>query len=216
MRIHRSRAAIALGVTAAGVAAAVTLSACAGQPSASQPSASQPGTNQPGTNQPSPAEFAWFHARPALDGWHRISLPDGQAVLSYPQSLHALASDQGTVSEGLTTNSGTALVYLNVTPRQGDETLRDWPEFRLDHLLEDDASAARMTGQATGLKFRGGLGSCVLDAYTTKVHANYFREIACFVQGARGSSVLVAATPAGDWGTYAGLLEQAVTSYAVS
>jgi hypothetical protein len=206
MRIHRSRAAIVTGVTAAGALAALALPACASQVRSSQPSTSQPST----------AEFAWFHARPAPDGWHRISLPDGKAVLSYPQSLHALAGDQGTVSEGLTAKSGTALVYLNVTPKQSDETLRNWPEFRVNHLLDDDASAARMTGQATDLKFRGGLGSCVLDGYTTKVGANHYREIACFVRGARGSSVLVAATPAGDWGTYAGLLERAVTAYAVS
>ena len=215
MRIHRSRAGIAGGMMAAGLATACALTGCGA--SASHTSASNTSASNTGSSQTSgPAGFTWFRARPTPSGWHRVSLGDGKAVLSYPGSLHALTADQGTVAEGLTTKSGTVLVYLNVTPRQGDETLRDWPEFRLDHLLEDDASAARMTGQATGLKFRGGLGSCVLDAYTTKVHANYFREIACFVQGARGSSVLVAATPAGDWGTYAGLLEQAVTSYAVS
>jgi hypothetical protein len=127
-----------------------------------------------------------------------------------------MRSDQGTVSEGLTTKSGTVLVYLNVTPKQGNETLRDWPSFRIGHLLEDDASAATMTGQATGLAFHGGTGSCVLDAYTAKARPNHYREIACFVQGAHGASVLVAAALAADWGSYAGLLETVVSAYAVS
>jgi hypothetical protein len=48
------------------------------------------------------------------------------------------------------------------------------------------------------------------------VGANHYREIACFVQGAHGASVLVAATSAADWGSYAGLLEEVVNAYTVS
>lgn len=33
--------------------------------------------------------------------------------------------------------------YLNATPRQGAESLRNWPDFRLSHLLGDSASSAR-------------------------------------------------------------------------
>jgi len=223
MRIHRSRAAIAMAATAAGMAAALVLSACAGQARAGQTSGAgqaragrTSGAGQLSARHRIPAQFAWFHARPAPDGWHRISLPDGQAVLSYPPSLDPLRGDLGTVSAGLTTKSGTVAVYLNVTPKQGSETLRDWPDFRVEHLLDDDASAAQMTGQAMSLTFHGGPGSCILDAYTTKVDAHRYQEIACFVQGAHGSSVLIAATPAADWATYAGLLEEAVSAYAVS
>ena len=217
MCIHRSRPALTAAATATGVAMAFALTACASNTgtSAGQPGSSQAsGAGQLSARHRDPAGFAWFRTRPTPGGWQRVSLPGGEAVLSYPRSLHALDSDRGTVSEGLTTKSGTVLVYLNVTPKQGNETLRDWPGFRVEHLLDDDASAARMTGQATGLAFRGGSGSCVLDTYTTKVHANHYREIACFVQGSRGASVLIAATPAADWGTYAGLLEEAVNTYA--
>ena len=220
MRIHRSRAGIAGGMMAAGLATALTLTGCGA--SASHTSASNTGTSQTsGAGQSSarhrdPSGFTWFRARPTPSGWHRASLADGQAVLSYPGSLHALTTDQGTVSEGLTTKSGTVLVYLNVTPKQGNETPSDWPDFRVGHLLDDDASAAKITGRATGLEFRGGNGSCVLDSYISKVHANHYREIACFVQGAHAASVIVAAAPAGDWGTYQGLLEEAVSAYAVS
>jgi hypothetical protein len=221
MRSRRSRPALAVAATVAGVAVAFALTACASNTSASntgggQASPSQAsGAGQSSARPRGPAGFAWFGARPTPDGWQDVSLPNGTAVLAYPRSMHALMSDRGTVSEGLTAKSGTLLVYLNVTPKQGNETLRDWPGFRVGHLLDDDATGARITGHATGLAFRGGLGSCVLDAYTTKVHANHYREIACFIQGSRGASVLVAATPAADWGTYAGLLEEAVNAYAV-
>jgi len=230
MRIHRSRAGIAGGMMAAGLATAWALTGCgagaghssASNTGASNTSASNTGASQTsGAGQPSarhrePAGFTWFRATPTPTGWHHVALPDGQAVLSYPVSLHALTTDRGTVSEGLTAKSGTVLVYLNVTPKQGNETLNDWPDFRVGHLLDDDATAAKITGRATGLEFRGGNGSCVLDSYITKVHANHYREIACFVQGAHAASVIVAAAPAGDWGTYQGLLEDAVSAYAVS
>ena len=220
MRIHRSRPALAVAATAASVVVAFALTACASNTSAGNPgdqvsSSQASGAGQPSTRPREPAGFGWFGARSTPGGWQRVSLPNGTGVLSYPRSMHALISDQGTVSEGLTTKSGTLLVYLNVTPKQGHETLRDWPGFRVGHLLDDDASGARITGHATGLAFHGGQGSCVLDAYTTKAHANHYREIACFVQGSRGASVLVAATPAADWGTYADLLEEAVNAYAV-
>jgi hypothetical protein len=219
MRIHRSRAGIAGGMMAAGLATAWVLTGCgasASHTSASSTGASQAsGAGQSSARHREPAGFTWFRARPTPGGWHRASLTDGQAVLSYPGSLHALTTDPGTVTEGLTTKSGIVLVYLNVTPKQGDETLTDWADFRVDHLLDDDASAAKITGRTTALEFRGGNGSCVLDSYITKVHANHYREIACFVQGAHAASVIVASAPAGDWGTYQGLLEEAVSAYAV-
>ena len=126
-----------------------------------------------------------------------------------------MAGDAGTVTRGLT-RAGRILVYLNVTPRQGDETLPGWARFRLGHLVDDDARSDRLDSQAAWLAFRGGRGSCVIDDYVTKARDHRYREIACYVQGARTSSVLVAATPAADWARYGGLLEQAVDSYAVS
>ena len=162
-----------------------------------------------------PAAFGWLHAGPAPAGWHQATLPGGGAVLSYPPSLHAGPGDGGTVTADLTTASGSFLAYLNVTPRQGDETLANWATFRLGHLRDDDARSATLDASATGLRFRGGTGSCVIDDYLTKTGANHYREIACYVQGAQAASVLIAAAPAADWGTYAGQLEQAVSAFAV-
>ncbi len=168
-----------------------------------------------GSGQPGAKTFSWFRAGAAPAGWREAALPGGGAVLSYPGWLSPVSGDQGTVSRALT-RSGSIMVYLNVTPRQGDETLRDWADFRVEHLRDDDARSARLDGSASGLAFRGGTGSCVIDDYVTKVRANHYREIACYVRGARAASVLIAAAPATDWARYAGLLERAVSSYTVT
>ena len=151
--------------------------------------------------------------RAAPAGWTRASLPDGAAVLAYPPAMRKLAGDAGTVSAAQQTSSGAFLTFLNATPRQGGESLHGWPQFRLQHLLDDDASAARRLGAASGIKFLGGTGSCVMDTYVTKVKANHFTEIACYVQGRTSGSVIVAAAAAARWARYAGVLRQALAAY---
>lgn len=214
MRIQRHRARIA-GAAAIIAAAAIAASVAFASSSGSSSSGTHGRVAGPaGSRPPGRGALTWFRARPAPARWRQVTLPGGGAVLSYPPSLSRMAGDEGTVSEALT-RSGRVVVYLNVTPRQGDETLSGWARFRVGHLTDDDASSARLDGAAGGLRFYGGPGSCVVDDYITKVHANHYREIACFVRGAHASSVVVAATPAADWARYAGLLEQAVDSYAV-
>jgi hypothetical protein len=56
----------------------------------------------------------------------------------------------------------------------------------------------------------------VVDDYTTRVHSNHYREIACFVRGTRAASVLIAATPTTTWARYGALLERVVNGYAVN
>ena len=58
----------------------------------------------------------------------------------------------------------------------------------------------------------GGHGRCVIDNYTTDVHHNHYNEIACIVQGAHATSVLVAATSAAAWRANRALLEKVVSS----
>jgi hypothetical protein len=165
---------------------------------------------------PAPGSFGWFHPGAAPGTWRRASLAGGRATLSYPSSLRTMHGDPGTVTVGRTSRSGVVLVYLNVTPRQGDETLRDWPSFRVDHLAEEGQTRVRVDGVSPSLDFRGGRGRCVSDDYTTKIHDNHYREIACYVQGARAASVLVAAAPAAAWQATAALLEEVVSSYQAS
>jgi hypothetical protein len=160
-----------------------------------------------------PAGFGWFHPAPAPDAWLRASLSGQRATLSYPGSLRPEHGDPGTVTVGSTARSGQVLVYLNVTPKQGGETLHDWPDFRVEHLREDGQSAVRLDGASGPLDFRGGHGRCVIDSYTTGEHHNHYREIACIVQGARAASVLVAATSTAAWQANRALLERVVSSY---
>jgi hypothetical protein len=162
---------------------------------------------------PAPAvSFGWFHPVAAPGGWRHLGLPGQRAVLSYSPMLRPMKGDKGTVTAGLPGSGGIALVYLNATPRQGDETAGDWPGFRVDHLREEHQHAVHVDATSATLPFRGGHGRCLIDHYTTTTNQVY-REIACYVQGGHAASVLVAATPLNRWGTYAGLLERTVSSY---
>jgi len=198
---------------AAAVMAPVT--ACGGGSTPAQPPASHAPAAASATSPAptAPAGFAWFRPGPAPKDWLRVSLPGQRATLSYPGSLRPMHGDPGTVTVGSTSPSGAVLVYLNVTPRQGDETLRDWPSFRVDHLREEGQAVLRVDGVSPSLSFRGGQGRCVIDSYTTKIHGNHYREIACYIRGAHAASVLVAAAPAAAWRDTAALLEKVVSSY---
>ena len=186
---------------------------------------SQPAPNQPAQNQPArspqaqaaaPVGFAWFRPRFASPGgWLQASLAGRSGVLSYPRMLRPMHSDPGTVTFGLSTRAGAVLVYLNVTPRQGDETLQNWQRFRVAHLAEEGQRAVRVDATSAILPFRGGQGRCVVDDYTSRVHNNRYREIACLVRGAHASSVLIAATRVVAWAQYGTLLEQVVNGYGV-
>ena len=147
--------------------------------------------------------------------WPRLTLPNGTAVLSYPPSLHPLHADTDAASAARVTPGGAFQLYLNATPRQGDERLRGWAAFRLRLLRADDAATARQIAAADGVRFRGGSGSCVIDSYVTKIHANHFQEIACLVQGRTGASVIVAAAPSATWAQARPLLLRSVAAYQV-
>lgn len=163
--------------------------------------------------------FGWFSAAAAPTGWHRDRLPDGAGVLAAPPHFQRLPADPGTLARGLVRAGDSRLVptvYLNATPQQGSESLANWAQVRLAHLTDDDASSARLEANAPRLRFHGGAGSCVLDDYVTKLKAHQFREIACFVQGPHGGSVVVAATLASNWPTYSALVERSVEAYAAT
>lgn len=142
-------------------------------------------------------------------------MPGGGAVLAYPPSMRLVAGDTGTVTAARISPSGQYLLYLNVTPRQGPENLRDWVEFRLDHQREEETPAVRELSAQTGVRFLGGTGTCVTDTYVTKVHSNHYTEIACFVRGRTSATVIVAAAPTAGWASSAGVLRRAVAGYVV-
>jgi hypothetical protein len=151
----------------------------------------------------------------APSGWHQLTLPDGTAVMYYPPSMHRVSGDDDAVSVARLGPDGTFLLYLNATPRQGEETLRNWSSYRLRVLTGDDASRATLDAAAVDQRFRGGTGSCVIDHYVTRVDAHRFTELACLVQGQSGASVIVAAAPTAMWPSARALLAKALSAYTV-
>jgi hypothetical protein len=148
-------------------------------------------------------------------GWPHLTLPNGTAVLSYPPSLRPVSGDADAVSAAQVSPFGAFQLYLNATARQGDEQLRGWAAFRLALLTADDAASARELAAAQSVTFRGGTGSCVIDAYVTRIGAHHYQEIACLVQGRASASVIVAAAPAATWAQASPLLLRAVAAYQV-
>jgi hypothetical protein len=112
----------------------------------------------------------------------------------------------------LRTRSGRIAGYLNATPRQGTESLRNWAEFRVDHNRDEGDRQVRLLADATGLRFRSATGSCVLDSYRTESGHRY-RELACIVSGRSATTVIVGAAPPDRWDAEAPTLEQAIDSF---
>jgi len=155
--------------------------------------------------------FRWLHPRPAPRGWKLARLPSGAATFAYPKTWRPIRTDPGTASVALIGHARSIRGYLNATPRQGTETLANWPSFRIQHLREEESSKdVRLIASAHGLRFRSGRGSCVIDSYRTS--RTRYREIACLVAGSRTSSVLVGAAPSKTWGQQAETIERAIAS----
>jgi hypothetical protein len=127
-----------------------------------------------------------------------------------------VAGDRGTLTAALFEPGGAYLGYLNATPIQRGERLQGWPEFRLRHLLDEDARAARVDAQTQFVRTHAALRSCVIDDYVTKVGGHHFHEVACLVVYHGTGSVIVAATPSGDPAHVFALLERAVAIYPVT
>ncbi|HEV2591232.1 MAG TPA: hypothetical protein VGU02_05000 [Gaiellaceae bacterium] len=126
--------------------------------------------------------------------------------------MKRVRSDRGTISVEKS-SGGHVLLYLNVTPRQSTETLRNWPAFRLDHV-RDESKDVHNHGHASGLHFLGGaVGTCVTDDYMSRFKANHYREIACFVQGHHAASVLIAAALESRWKLALPVLERAISAF---
>jgi hypothetical protein len=69
----------------------------------------------------------------------------------------------------------------------------------------------RVLAAARALPFRFGHASCVIDSYRTS-RAPY-REIACLVEGTRGSTVIVGAATTTAWPRQRAQLERAVQAF---
>ena len=152
--------------------------------------------------------FAWLHPQSPPSDW-KVSQISSGAELAYPRSWHLQHGDKGTATAALVAADGTFLGYLNLTPRQGAETLANWASFRIAHNVDEGDRSVRRLAAAAGLHFRNGHGSCVKDSYTTEVGARFI-EIACLVSGPHGESVVVAAAPPDQWTRGSTVLERAI------
>jgi hypothetical protein len=157
------------------------------------------------------AAFRWFAAAPAPATWRHHALPPDAGLLYFPATFVDGHDRDGVAREQLG-GHGSVLVYLDVSRKQGRESLSDWPSYRL-RLVRGESNDVHEDGHVFGLPFRGGRGSCVLDDYRTRVQDHHYREIACFVQGGRYASVLIAAALESQWVRAVTTLERAVDAY---
>ena len=133
--------------------------------------------------------------------------------MSSPPGFRKVEGDPGTLSVALRNAAGTYLGYLNVTPRQGRETLRDWAAFRLSHLRADDAVTVHEDAAVQSVRTAAAVRSCVTDDYVTTIGHHHFHEVACYVTSGSVRGVVVAATPSGDPAHVWTQLKRAVAAY---
>lgn len=152
--------------------------------------------------------FAWFAAAPPPAGWRLARIPAG-AVLPYPASWRLLSGDAGTATVALRTSRGKYVGYLNLTPRQGEETLSNWRSFRVEHNREEGDRQVKELAVATSLRFRAGQGNCVKDSYVSST-GNPYVEIACLIAGPKASVVAVGAAPPSAWASQRKVIERAI------
>jgi hypothetical protein len=157
--------------------------------------------------------FGWLASTTPPATWARLTVPSGLGTLSTPPGFGTVDGDPGTLSVALRNSAGTYLGYLNVTPRQGLETLQDWAEFRLTHLRGDDAVSVHEDAMVQSVRTAAAVRSCVIDDYVTTVGHHQFHEVACYVTRGSAGSVVVAATPSGDPAHVWTQLERAVAAY---
>jgi hypothetical protein len=192
----RTRAVVGLSAVGAGVVALIIALVAGG------------GTGPQRASGP----FAWLRPAPAPSGWHVVRTPDG-AALAYPPGWTAIKTDPGTASVALRGNGDRIGGYLNVTPKQGAETLTNWSRFRPQKNRAEGARNVRLLAATSGAHFRSAHGSCVIDTYSTSLTT--YEEIACLVSGTGSSAVVVAAAPTGLWQERSPMLERAVSSFVV-
>ena len=192
-----------LGLLAIGVAVA----GCGASASSSATSAS----GASGSRVSGP--FAWLSAGPAPATWARGAVFAGRR-LAVPPGWSPLLGDPGSVSVQRLGRHGQLVGYLNATPRQGAETLADWPGFRVSHNAGEGDREVRVIAARTGVRVGGARASCVADVYRTRVSA--YHEIACLIARPRVTAVLVGAAPPESWVSQRPVIERAIAGFAAS
>jgi hypothetical protein len=165
---------------------------------------------------PASGSFDWLVPAPAPAGWKHVTLPSGHGVLSYPASFERIEAGPGGITAAQFDAKRHYLAYLNAGPRRGGGDLASWAAFRLKVLHGKSNVSVHGDASARNLRFRGGTGSCVIDAYVTTIGHHHYREIACLVIGHGTANVVVAAAPQSRWAKTAALLQRAIAAYAAT
>ncbi|HSO97615.1 MAG TPA: hypothetical protein VLP43_01580 [Solirubrobacteraceae bacterium] len=131
--------------------------------------------------------------------------------MAYPPGWRPAAGDRGTATAVLRSPGGGFLGYLNITPRQGAETIRHWAAFRPAHNGAEGDRQVRRLASYPALRFRTGRGACVRDRYVTRTGARYI-ELACLVAGRHAATVIVGAAPPRVWARMAPQIERAISA----
>jgi hypothetical protein len=153
-----------------------------------------------------PGPFAWVSPQASPAGWSVARIATGAAV-PIPPHWKRISGDRGTATAATFDGHGHIVGYLNLTPRQGRETLANWRTFRVEHNADEGEKNVRRLAVAEGLRFGSGRGACVKDSYTTATGAAYV-ELACLIHG----TVIVGAAPPRDWASIAPLLERSIAA----
>jgi hypothetical protein len=154
--------------------------------------------------------FTWLRPRRAPAGWRVVGIPSGAAI-SLPPRWRLTSGDAGTVTAVLPSRTQNYFGYLNLTPRQGRETLTNWSSFRVVHNADEGDRQVRTLAVGRELRFRNGHGSCVRDSYLTSSGARYI-EIACLVAGSRTAAVIVGAAPPRAWARVSPSIQRAISA----
>ena len=125
--------------------------------------------------------FGWLASSTPPATWARLTVPSGLGTLASPPGFRTVDGDPGTLAVALVNSVGTYLGYINVTPRQGPETLQDWAAFRLTHLKGDDAVSVHEDAMVQSVRTAAAVRSCVIDDYVTTVGHHQFHEVACYM-----------------------------------
>ena len=198
--------------TAAGLAAlALALTGCGstGDPASGSGSSATSSAAHAAVS-PSQTIGLTLPGRPPPAGWATVGIPGG-AAMAYPPGWQRIASDRGTASAALFDRRHRFVGFLNLTPRQKDETVSHWARFRVGHNAEEHDRNVRTLAVATGLRFRTGSGACVKDSYTTATGAQYI-ELACLVMAKRSGAVIVGASPPREWHQLSPVLKRAIAA----
>lgn len=202
----------ALGLVA--LALATVGCGAGGKPSAAVLGASSSTTTRKQQSEPAHARtgtLAWLRPAAAPAGWRTVTIATG-AVMRYPPDWHLVAGDAGTATAVLRGPDREFLGYLNLTPRQGDESLTNWTSFRVAHNAREGDRHVKALATNQGLRFRSGSGACVRDEYTTTTDAKYV-ELACLVVGRRATSVIVGAAPPQAWARISTSIKRAISAF---